>query len=150
MYVKEVTYTDYSGTQRTEKFYFNLSQAELMDLEYSIDGGFYAASVKAQENKDAKKMYELYKTLILKSYGQRSEDGRRFIKSEAAAIEFTQTEAYSQIFMELLTDENTISEFIKAAVPNGAEALKSVQSGQNGNASSAESIKIATAVDTVE
>lgn len=130
MYVREVTYTDYDGVERTEKFHFNLTKAELMDLEFSVAGGYYETVQEAQKNHDATKLYEFYRDLILRSYGEKSEDGRRFVKSKEKALEFTQTEAYSIIFMDLLTNENTITEFIASAVPNGVEAIKEMKKNQ--------------------
>lgn len=120
MLKKTVTYTDYNGTKRTEDFYFNLSKAELTEMELSIDGGMTTMLNEIVAAKDGVKIIKAFKEIVLKSYGEKSPDGRRFIKSKELADAFSQTEAYSIIFMELATSDDAAADFIKAVMPEGA------------------------------
>lgn len=117
MIKKTITYTDYNGVERTENFYFNLSKAEVMEMEMSADGGMAAAIQKIVDAKDAPAIIRVFKDLVLKAYGVKSDDGRRFMKSKEISDAFSQTEAYSQIFMELATDTDAASKFINGIVP---------------------------------
>ena len=117
MIKKTITYTDYNGVERTENFYFNLSKAEVMEMELSTVGGMAESIQKIVDAKDAPAIIRVFKDLVLKAYGVKSDDGRRFIKSTALSEEFSQTEAYSQIFMELATDSEKAAEFINGIVP---------------------------------
>lgn len=117
MIKKTRTYTDYNGNERTEDFYFNLSKAELMEMELSTEGGLEKKLNKIIASKDSKKIVETFKDIIVRSYGVISDDGRRFIKSKELAEEFTQTEVYSELFMELASDADEAAKFINGIVP---------------------------------
>ena len=117
MLKKTFTYTDYNGVERTEDHYFNLSKAELMEMELSTAGGLAEMINKIVAAQDAPAIVKVFKDLVLKAYGQKSADGRRFIKSPELAAEFAQTEAYSQLFMELATDADAASKFVNGIVP---------------------------------
>lgn len=117
MLKKTFTYTDYNGVERTEDHYFNLSKAELMEMELSTAGGLAEMINKIVAAQDAPAIVKVFKDLVLKAYGQKSADGRRFIKSKELADEFAQTEAYSQLFMELATDADAASKFVNGIVP---------------------------------
>lgn len=117
MLKKTITYTDYNGVERTEDKYFNLSKAEIMEMEMSTAGGFaemVQGIVKAQ---DAPAIMKIFKDIILKSYGEKSPDGKRFIKSKELSDEFSQTEAYSDLFMELCTNAEASAAFINGIIP---------------------------------
>lgn len=118
MIKKTITYTDYNGVERTENFYFNLSKAEVMEMEMSADGGMTAAIQKIVDAKDVPAIIRVFKDLVLKSYGVKSDDGRRFIKSKEISDAFVQTEAYSQIFMELATNTDEATAFINGIIPS--------------------------------
>lgn len=118
MLKKKVTYTDYNGVERTEDFYFNLSKAEIAEMEMSTAGGFAEMIQKVIAAQDGPTIIKIFKDLVLKAYGEKSPDGKRFVKSEEIATAFTQTEAYSQIFMELATDAKAASEFVNGIIPN--------------------------------
>lgn len=122
MLKKTITYTDYNGTERTEDFYFNLTQTEVAEMEMSTAGGLAEKIKKIVAAQDAPSIIQIFKELILKAYGEKSADGRRFIKSEALSTEFSQTEAYSVLFMELATNDKAASEFINGIVPSNAGA----------------------------
>lgn len=117
MLKKTFTYTDYNGVERTEDHYFNLSKAELMEMELSTTGGLAEMINKIVAAQDAPAIVKVFKDLVLKAYGQKSPDGRRFIKSKELADEFSQTEAYSQLFMELATNAEAAAQFVNGIVP---------------------------------
>ena len=121
MIAKTITYTDYNDLERTEKFYFNLTEAEVAELELTTEGGFYGMIMKLIEAKDVPTLIKIFKDLILKSYGEKSADGRRFIKNEEMREAFTQTEAYSQLFMELAFDADKAAEFVNGIAPNSSK-----------------------------
>lgn len=117
MLKKTITYTDYDGNERTEDFYFNLSKAELLEMEMSTNGGLEKFCQKIIAEKDTKRMMEMWKDLILKSYGEKSLDGKRFVKNQELVDSFTQTEAYSELFMELASNADTAAAFVKGIIP---------------------------------
>ena len=120
MIKKTVTYTDYNKVERTENFYFNLSKAEVLEMEMSTAGGMAESIQKIIDAKDMPAIIRVFKDLVLKAYGVKSDDGRRFIKSKELSEEFSQTEAYSQIFMELATDPDAAAKFIEGIIPKDA------------------------------
>ena len=117
MIKKTMTYEDYNGNQRTEDFYFNLSKAEVMEMEMSTSGGLAEMIQRVVAAQDQPSIIKIFKDLILKAYGVKSPDGKRFIKSEELSTEFAQTEAYSQLFMELATDADAAANFVNGIVP---------------------------------
>ncbi len=117
MYKKTLTYTDYNDVTRTEDFYFSLTEAELTEMQLGVEGGYAAMIQKIIKAKDTPALIKIFKELLLKSYGIKSDDGRRFIKSEELSREFTQTPAYSDLYMMLATDDKQASAFIKNIMP---------------------------------
>lgn len=124
MVKKTITYTDYDGNERTEDFYFHLTEAEIMEMELSVDGGFKKMVEKIVAAQDTVKIMQTFKSFILKAYGVKSDDGRRFIKSEQLTNEFTQTEAYSKLYMELATNADAATAFINGIVPENISAVQ--------------------------
>lgn len=129
MLKKTITYNDYNGTARTEDFYFNLSQAEVMEMEMSTAGGLAEMIKRIVASQDAPSIIKVFKDLILKAYGEKSADGKRFIKSEELATAFSQTEAYSILFTELATDDKAAAAFVNGIVP--AEMSKKAAKAAN-------------------
>ena len=117
MLKKTITYTDYNGVERTEDFYFNLKKSEIMEMEMSTDGGLSEMIKKIVATKDIPSLMSIFKKFILKAYGEKSTDGKRFIKSEELSESFEQTEAYSELFMELATSDKAAAEFINGLIP---------------------------------
>ena len=117
MLKKTITYTDYNGLERTEDFFFNLNQAELMEMELSTSGGLAEMIEKIVAAKDAPAIIKVFKDLVLKAYGEKSADGKRFIKNQEIRDAFEQTEAYSTLFMELATDSDAASDFVNGITP---------------------------------
>ena len=131
MYKITETYTDYDDNQRTEDFYFNQSEAELTDLQFSVSGGLAGMIDKIIKTNDMPKLVELFRELIQKAYGEKSNDGRRFIKSPELTKEFTETVAYSQIYMRLATDSKAAQEFINKVVPKSMKDKMQQANQQN-------------------
>ncbi len=117
MFKKTITYTDFDGNERTEDFYFNLSKAEIIEMELSIVGGMTQMHNKIVTSHDGEKIIKTFKEIILKAYGEKSPDGKRFIKSEELSTAFSQTEAYSQLFIELVTNADAAAKFINGIIP---------------------------------
>ena len=117
MLKKTVTYVDYNVVERTEDFYFNLSKAEVTEMELSVEGGFSKMLEEIVKSNDNVRIVELFKEMVLKAYGEKSADGRRFVKSKELSEAFSQTEAYSEIFMELALDEKAAAAFVNGIMP---------------------------------
>lgn len=124
------TYTDYNGVKRTEDLYFNLSKAEIMEMEMSTSGGLAETITKIVAAQDTPAIIKIFKDLILKAYGEKSPDGKRFIKSEEISTAFSQTEVYSQLFMELATDADAAAKFINGIVPADVSQQASNKAGK--------------------
>lgn len=121
MLKKTIKYTDYNGLEREEDFYFNLTKAEIMEMEMGTVGGMSEMIQKIVSTKDAPAIIKIFKELVLKAYGEKSADGKRFIKSKEIAEAFSQTEAYSNLFMELATDSDAAAAFVNGIVPQDME-----------------------------
>lgn len=117
MLKKTITYTDYNGDERKEDYYFNLSRAELVMLESSKLGGMQAYYERISQAKDNVAIMEAFRDLIHMSVGEKSPDGKRFVKSEEFATAFEQTEAYSELIMELLSDAKVALAFVQGIMP---------------------------------
>lgn len=125
MLKKNIKYTDYNGVEREEDFYFNLSKAELMEMEMGTNGGLAEMIQQIVKSQDAPAIIKIFKDIILKAYGEKSLDGKRFVKlsetGKPLSIDFSQTEAFSQLFMELATDADAAANFIKGIIPGDIE-----------------------------
>ena len=117
MLKKTISYTDYDGNQRTEDFYFNLSKAEITEMELSMEGGMRAYIQRIIAAKSQLELVKLFKDVVLKSYGKKSADGRLFMKNDAIRAEFEAHPAYSMIYMDLVTDETKASAFVNGIMP---------------------------------
>ena len=117
MLKKSIKYTDYNGNERTEDHYFNLSKAEIMEMEMSTHGGMTEMIQRIVAAQDTPAIIKIFKDLILKAYGQKSPDGKRFIKSEDLSLEFSQTEAFTELFMELATNADAAAKFVNGIMP---------------------------------
>ena len=118
MLKKTITYFDYNDVERTEDFYFNLSKAEIMEMDMGTTGGLAEMINKIVQTQDAPAIIKVFKDLILKAYGERSADGKRFEKKNGVLAEaFAETEAYSQLFMELATDADAAARFVNGIIP---------------------------------
>jgi len=117
MLKKTITFTDFNGVERTEDFYFNLTKAEVAIMETSTAGGWgeHLRTIVAEQ--DPKKIVDAFRYLIAKAYGKKSPDGRQFLKSQEILDSFEQTEAYSELFMELVTNPEAPAAFVNGIFP---------------------------------
>lgn len=123
MLKKTITYTDYDGNQRTKDYYFNLSKAELTEMRLSYSGGLEKTLEKIAAEQDSKRMFAHFKDLILRSYGEKSLDGDQFVKNETLSKAFEQTEAYSELVIELLSDADAAAAFVNGVVSINQEPV---------------------------
>lgn len=114
---KKIKYVDYNGVEREEDFYFNLTKAEITEMELVAEGGLQATLTKIVEEKNPKQIVETFKDLILRSYGEKTADGKRFVKSQELRDAFMQTEAYSELFVELASDADAAAAFVNGIIP---------------------------------
>lgn len=130
MYIRPITYKDFDGNERTEDFYFNLSDAEITEMELSKEGGFDQWIKRIANAQNLPELIKLFKSLILMAYGEKSLDGKSFLKKDLVtgrplSEQFEQTAAYSVLFMELVTNTDKATEFINKVIPeNAAEAIE--------------------------
>ena len=125
MVKKTITYKDYNDVERTEDFFFNLSEAEVMEMEMGVTGGMAEMIQRIVKAQDAPTIIKTFKDIVLRSYGVKSPDGKRFIKNDQLREEFSQTEAYSQLFIRLATDSKEAADFVNGIMPKKAEAATS-------------------------
>lgn len=131
MLKKTIEYNDCNGVERKEDFYFNLTEAELTEMEYSTTGGFSEMVKKIIAAQDTPTIIRVFKDLLLKTYGEKSPDGKRFIKSEELSTAFSQTEAYSKLFMELATDSDKAADFVNGVIPKSVSQQKTMPVAAN-------------------
>lgn len=131
MLKRTITFEDFDGNSRSEDFYFNLSKAEVAEMELSQQGGFSNYLKRIIDEQDAPTLVQLFKDLVLKSYGRKSDDGRRFIKSDELREEFAQTNAYSELFIALATDAEEASAFINGILPADLDVQKQPKTPQD-------------------
>jgi uncharacterized membrane protein YheB (UPF0754 family) len=120
MFKEKITYTNYNGEKVTEDFYFNLTKAELADMQLSKEGTMSEYLTMIRDTNDVPKIAEMFKKIILKAYGEKSVDGKYFYKvrdGHELAEDFSQTEAFSELYMKLATNENAASTFIQKLIP---------------------------------
>lgn len=122
MYVKKIKYTNYNGEERERRFYFNLSKAEVLNMELSTNGGYENYINRIVETRDQHELIRMFKELIKMSYGVKSDDGEMFIKNDKVFSEFEQSEAYSEFYMELVTNTESAIEFINGIMPQALMA----------------------------
>ena len=117
MIKKTITYKDFNDIERTEDFYFHLMESEILEMEMGVKGGLTEMIKKIIAAQDSPRLIELFKDLVFKAYGEKSADGRQFMKSPELSKAFSETPAYSIIFMELATDDKKASEFVNGIIP---------------------------------
>lgn len=117
MLKRAITYEDFNGNTVTDTFYFNISKTEIIELEVSYEGGLEAMLKKIVETEDRQGLIHEFKKIILLAYGEKSEDGKRFIKNNELREAFSQTAAFDALFIELATNEDAAATFIKGCLP---------------------------------
>lgn len=128
MYKKVMTFTDFDGNERTETFWFNLTEAEVVEMENGVSGGLTNMLERIVAAQDRTSIIETFKNLILKSYGVKTPDGRGFDKSPQVVKAFADTQAYSDLFMELSMDSKAASEFFNGVIPAKKEKSETASS----------------------
>lgn len=131
MLKKTITYTDYNGNQRTESFWFNLTKAEVTRMEMSVQGGMAEMIDRIIDAQDAPSLISTFETMIQKSYGVKTPDGRGFVKRPEDLEAFMATEAYSELFMELVTNVTAAAEFVNGIMPNDPEPKPALVADSN-------------------
>lgn len=131
MIKKTITYTDYNGNQRTESFWFNLTKAEVTRMEMSVHGGMAEMIDRIIAAQDAPSLISTFETMIQKSYGVKTPDGRGFVKRPEDLEAFMATEAYSELFMELVTNATAAAEFVNGIMPNDPEPKPALVADSN-------------------
>ena len=127
MLTKKITYTDFDGVERTETFYFNLTRSEITELQLTYPGGYAEYIEKVTASQDRPKIIEMFKDLIMRTYGEKSEDGRRLMKSPERSKAFMETPAYDELFMQIATDPNFATEFVAGVVPDFGQPDKKAE-----------------------
>lgn len=117
MYKKTITYTNFDGVERTEDFYFNLTPAEITEMDLCFNGGLQTIIEKITKETNGRVLVEIFKDLIRRAYGEKSIDGMRFMKNKEITDSFTATNAYSELFMEFVQDADSAAEFINGIIP---------------------------------
>lgn len=117
MLKREIKYEDFNGEQASDIFYFNISKPEVLELQVEYEGGLSKFLESIIETKDSKELIKKFKEIVLLAYGQKTEDGKRFIKSDKLREEFSQTAAYQSLFMELASNEGAAVLFIQGVLP---------------------------------
>lgn len=141
MIKKTVTYTDYNGEKRTDDFWFNLSEAELAEMEVSVHGGYLEMIKRIVRAKDVPEIAKVFKQLLIRSYGERSADGASFYKVDASGNplwrNLVSSAAYSKLYLELSADDEKAAEFVNGVMPpvdeeKRKEAQKQIEAELNG------------------
>lgn len=122
MFKDTITYTDFNGNAQTETLYFNLSSTEMVDMQFSVEGGLSEELQKMVDNQDMIAMYNFIKDVIVKSYGIKSEDGKRFIKNPQVLEEFIQSAAYDAFIAKILQGDNVIA-FMDGIIPSDIQTM---------------------------
>ena len=117
MLKKTIKYVDYDGDEREEDFYFNLNKAELVQMNLNEEGGLENTLRRIISEKDIRAVGAMVRDIILKAYGTKSPDGRRFVKSEEASRAFEETVAFSELYVELLSDAEKLAAFVEGTIP---------------------------------
>lgn len=149
MFKDTVTYTDYDGSERTKDLYFNISRAEIIELEMTTPGGLERRMQKIYNEKDTVEIMKFLKFLIVKSYGEKDPSGDRFIKNHEVVDSFLQTEAYSEFMMKLMSDTEFMAEFMIGIMPDVSDKVDKsalVNAAKNGTVVDFDAVKKGDAI----
>lgn len=124
MIKKTITYNDLNGNPRVEEFYFDMSKPEIVRMQASVKGGYDVQLKNIAANLNGALIMEFFEDFISKSYGEKSDDGRRFIKSKELSEAFMQTPAYEVLFEELVTDAQAAADFVNGVLRSKGTAAE--------------------------
>lgn len=130
MFKKTIKYTDYDGNERSEDFYFNLTKAEMVKMELRANG-MQEMIKRITEAEDSYRVAELVEDIICRSYGEKSVDGKRFVKNQEIMDAFKATDAYSELFMELLQNADAAAEFVNGIMPADLREAAAAEMAKN-------------------
>lgn len=117
MYTKKITYTDWLGNERTEEFNFTITKAALMEMQFEREGGMREYLQRIIDAKNRKELMEMFKDLVLRAYGEISEDGKYFIQDDNTKKRFASSPVYSMLFMKMTDDADFAKEFVNGILP---------------------------------
>lgn len=117
MITREVTYTDYNGDEQTEKYYFDLTVPEMLELSFSSAGDIQSTLERLSNSRKVGEIFNIIQTLIFKSVGVKSDDGKRFVKNEEVLNDFKQSRGYESFLMKMMQDTDYASKFIEQLIP---------------------------------
>lgn len=121
MIKKTIEYTDLNGNTRKDDFYFHINKGEMAEMAAQKNGEYGNYLAKIAENNNITELMEVFKELILKSYGVRSEDGLTFEKEDDNGNplwkKFYRSEAYGELLMELIGDSDKAAAFVNGVIP---------------------------------
>lgn len=117
MIKKTIKYEDFNGNTVEEDFYFHISKADLLEMEVGVEGGLSELLKKVAASENPKEILAHYKEIVLSSVGRKSEDGKRFVKTQEIRDEFAQSEAYSELLIELATDAEASAAWVRGVLP---------------------------------
>lgn len=118
MFSDKITYEDFDGNTQTQEVFFNISKVEALSLETSYPGGYGDYLQKVVDTNDNHRILEVFKDIVKKSYGVKSEDGKRFVKSEEEYKKFEESPVYDEFVMKLIGDENYALDFVIGVMPS--------------------------------
>lgn len=135
MLKKTIKYTNYDGVEKEKDYFFNLKKSELVDLQFKTSKGFIAYIEEVTKSEDPSALWKAFRDIVLLSYGEKSSDGERFMKSEEISKAFEETEAFSVLVMELIENDGAAADFINGIMPNdlAGEVNNNVNSEYSGN-----------------
>ena len=131
MIKQDITYTNFEGEQETETLYFHLNKVELMEMQVSEKRGLAQYITDIQKAENNKEIFRLFKEIVLSSYGERSEDGKKFIKNERLREEFEGSLAYEELMVKLVTEADFASKFVNGIMPAGMADQIAARVGQD-------------------
>lgn len=144
MLKKTIKYTNFSGVERERTLYFDLTKAELTMLGLSVDGGLDVVLTNLMEAENIPELIQNFEKILLLSYGEKSEDGERFIKGDDISRKFKESPVYDEIFMELITDEKKAADFINAVMPDDIDEYISKLEARRNKSVENQTLKSAT------
>lgn len=134
MIKKTVTYHDYNGVQRTEDFYFDLSEDKIVEMAVSKDGGIEAFIKRILQTRDQQEIVRMFREYLRLTYGEKSDDGKYFVQNDEVFEKFKSTRAYEKIFMELAFNADAAAEFINKTIPGDLAKKVAQYRGETGQA----------------
>lgn len=144
MLKKTIKYTNFSGVERERTLYFDLTKAELTMLGLGVDGGLDVVLTNLMEAENIPELIQNFEKILLLSYGEKSEDGERFIKGDDISRKFKESPVYDEIFMELITDEKKAADFINAVMPDDIDEYISKLEARRNKSVENQTLKSAT------